>query len=868
MSRYNFSEAEKIWQARWAQAEAFSASNDPQDTRPRAYVLEMFPYPSGKIHIGHSRNYAMGDVVARYKRMQGYNVLHPMGWDAFGLPAENAAMERKVHPGEWTRQNIDAMRGQLAQLGLSIDWSREFATCTPEYYRHQQEIFIRLYEAGLVYRKSSKVNWDPFENTVLANEQVVDGRGWRSGALVETRELDQWFFAITRYADTLLDDIQALSRWPEKVRTMQANWIGRSEGARVFWPLETLSWDLPLADARGIEVFTTRPDTLFGASFLALAPDHPITRRIAESRPEVAAFVKECAQLGTSEEAIERADKKGVKLGLYVRHPLDASWKLPVYAANFVLSTYGTGAIFGSPAGDQRDLDFARKYDLPVVPVVLPPDADPLDYSISDTAYTGLGTLIHSRQFDGLTTTEGFDAVIRALEARNLGERTVTYRLRDWGASRQRYWGCPIPMVHCAGCGVVPVPLADLPVRLPEDVTFDKPGNPLEHHPSWKHVECPRCGESARRETDTLDTFVDSSWYQLRFCSPHAQTPLDKAAVTQWMPVDQYVGGVEHAVLHLLYARFFTKALSDIGMIDLVSPTEPFAGLFTQGMVTHETFRAHDGRWLFPHEVLLENGKAIEIATGAEIVRGAIEKMSKSKRNVVDLDRFIADFGADVARWFVLSDSPPERDVEWSDAGAEGARRFIQRAWAIAAALPEVPPAGPLSDEPRDDASRAIRVEAHKARAAVTDAIEQFRFNVGVAALYEFVGFLRRSLETGLGDIEEVSFAVRDLSLLLSPFVPHLAEEIWHRAGGQGLACLADWPKADPRWLQSDTLTLIVQVNGKKRGELVVASDLTLSSEAAHTMAMQQETVARAVEGLNIRKVIVVPGRIVNIVAN
>ena len=558
MSRYNPSQSEPKWRAAWDKAGAFKAGVDP--SRPKYYVLEMFPYPSGRIHVGHSRNYAMGDVVARYKKARGYDVLHPMGWDAFGLPAENAARERKVNPRDWTYENIAAMKGQLQRLGLALDWEREIATCDPDYYKHQQAIFLKFWERGLAYRKSAKVNWDPVDNTVLANEQVIDGKGWRSGAPVEQRELEQWFFKITAYADDLTDALDGLTRWPEKVRLMQKNWIGRSRGAHVRFPITNakavLGAQAP-AFGEALEVFTTRPDTLYGAAFLALAPDHPITRRIARDNEAVADFARQCAQLGTSEEDIEKAPKLGIDLGLRVRHPLDPDWELPVWSANFVLSSYGTGAIFGSPAGDQRDLDFARKYALPVKPVVLPPGADPATHVIDDEAFTGVGTVYNSADWlNGLETPEAIETVIAKLEEIGLGDGATTFRLRDWLVSRQRYWGCPIPVIHCPDCGPVPVPEADLPVRLPDDVSFDQPGNPLDHHPSWKHVACPKCGTPARRETDTLDTFVCSSWYFTRFTGPVADAPFPPEAAARWLPVDQYVGGIEHAILHLLYARF------------------------------------------------------------------------------------------------------------------------------------------------------------------------------------------------------------------------------------------------------------------------------------------------------------------------
>jgi len=864
MTRYNPREAEPKWQSAWDACDAFkaigpSASND----KPKYYVLEMFPYPSGRIHVGHSRNYTMGDVVARYKRARGFDVLHPMGWDAFGLPAENAARDRGVHPGAWTHDNIDAMRGQLQRLGLALDWSREIATCDPAYYRHQQAIFLKLMERGLLHRKTAKVNWDPVDQTVLANEQVIDGRGWRSGALVVQRELDQWFFKITEYADELTDALDELDRWPDKVRTMQSNWIGRSRGAEVSFPLT----DTGLAEQFGatIDVFTTRPDTLFGASFLALAPDHPIVKALAADDPEIDRFMHECARMGTTAEEIEKAPKRGVDLGITVRHPFDEKWELPVWSANFVLSGYGTGAIFGSPAGDQRDLDFARKYDLAVQPVVLPPEASADTHVIEDEAYTGPGTIYNSRFLDGLSTADALERSITELEARKLGKGATSYRLRDWLVSRQRYWGCPIPVIHCADCGVVPVPEDQLPVVLPEDVTFDHPSNPLERHPTWKNADCPKCGKAGRRETDTLDTFVCSSWYFLRFTSPWSEdTPFLASDAEHWMPVDQYVGGIEHAILHLLYARFFTRALNDAGLMNMKSG-EPFAGLFTQGMVTHETYKSAEGKWLAPEEVDLRKDGAVELATGKPVSVGAIEKMSKSKKNVVDLDAFIESYGADAVRWFVLSDSPPERDVEYTDSGVEGVWRFVQRLWTTVTSLPDGAP-GPLTIATEASGpALEIRRAAHKALHAVTDAIEGFRFNSAVAQVHDLVNVLRKFEPSDAIGTAAKAEALGILTRIIAPFVPHLAEECWETLGGEGLVIDAAWPEADPTLLVEDSVTLPVQVNGKRRTE--VTAPKGAGQDAIQELVMSDPAVQRALEGLTVRKVIVVPDRIVNIVA-
>ncbi|MDX2274281.1 MAG: leucine--tRNA ligase [Hyphomonadaceae bacterium] len=873
MSRYNHREVEPKWRAAWDAGGIHRAlSPDQAKGKPKAYVLEMFPYPSGRIHVGHSRNYTMGDVIARFRRANGYNVLHPMGWDAFGLPAENAAMERGIHPKGWTYDNIAAMREQLKLLGLAIDWSREIATCDASYYKHQQAMFLAFWKKGLVYRRKQKVNWDPVDMTVLANEQVVDGKGWRSGAPVETRELEQWMFKVTAYGDDLLEELQRLDKWPDKVRLMQSNWIGKSQGAKIWWDIASAPDFLPSSPtgqpnhARDpIEVYTTRPDTLFGASFLALAPDHPLTKAIAAHRPDVAAFVAECAALGTSEADIEKAEKKGIDLGIRVKHPFDPNWELPVWAANFVLSTYGTGAIFGSPAGDQRDLDFANKYGLPFKPVVLPPGADPATYAVTDTAYTDDGTIYNSRFLDGLSTKDAITRAIEELVKLGAGEATTQYRLRDWGVSRQRYWGCPIPAIHCETCGVVPVPAKDLPVALPEDVKFDKPGNPLEHHPTWKHTTCPNCNGKATRETDTLDTFVDSSWYFARFTdAQNPDAPFDKKLASYWLPVDQYVGGIEHAVLHLLYSRFFTRAMRDCGFLDLPSG-EPFASLFTQGMVVHETYKSATGQWLLPEDTEIKDGARVELRTGRPVEVGAIEKMSKSKKNVVDLDAFITDFGADVARWFVLSDSPPERDVEWTAGGVEGAWRFVQRVWALVEAHgAPAPKPGEAPPPGMEGEAHALRQLAHRSVKHITDAIEGFRFNSAVARCYELVNAIAKLK----GDAPTAVFArgeaLRLLTQLIAPFMPHLAEECWEKLGFAPFVATAGWPEADPALAALSSVTLPIQVNGKRRGEIEVAKGAAEGEVKA--LALAHPGVAPFLAAGEVRKVIVVPDRIVNIV--
>ena len=869
--RYNAAEREKHWQSVWEKGEIFRASEDP--SRPKSYVLEMFPYPSGRIHMGHVRNYAMGDVVARYKRARGFNVLHPMGWDAFGMPAENAAMERKVHPGTWTYANIDTMRGQLKSMGLSLDWSREIATCSPSYYRHQQKLFLDFLKKGIAYRKSSKVNWDPVDHTVLANEQVIDGRGWRSGALVEQRELTQWFFKITDYADELLSDLDTLVNWPEKVRLMQANWIGRSEGMLVRWALDQKTSPKDFSE---LEVYTTRPDTLFGASFLAVAADHPLAKAAAEKDTKLAEFCEECRRMGTSVADIESAEKRGYDTGIRAVHPFDPSWQLPVYVANFVLMEYGTGAIFGCPSGDQRDMDFARRYDLPVVPVILPPGEKAETFELTNKAYAEDGTLINSRFLDGLSTSAAFDEAAKHLEKQTLGSRPqgtrkVNYRLRDWGISRQRYWGCPIPIIHCKTHGVVPVPEKDLPIELPEDATFDKPGNPLDRHPTWKHVNCPICGEPALRETDTMDTFVDSSWYFVRFTAPESETPVDRSAAQYWLPVDQYIGGIEHAILHLLYSRFFVRAMCDTGHLTFATNTrEPFAALFTQGMVTHETYKSEDGVWLLPSDVRLEgegaNRRAVEISSGRPAAIGSIEKMSKSKKNLVDPDDIIAHYGADCARWFMLSDSPPERDVIWTEAGVAGAGRFIQRVWRIVDEIAEAYP-GEKGPKPASFGPEALEVRkaAHRALDAVGRSIEALRFNVAVANIHELSNVLQSGLSKRGPD---VAWAVREagelLVLMIGPMMPHLAEECWARLGYNTLVANEPWPAPEPELLVDDQVTIAVQVNGKRRDELVISR--SAKAEEVEAAALQLGSVVRALDGRPPKKVIVVPQRIVNVV--
>ena len=872
--RYNARESEPRWQKLWDERAIFATRND--DPRPKYYVLEMFPYPSGRIHMGHVRNYTMGDVVARYMRAKGFNVLHPMGWDAFGLPAENAAIERKVAPKAWTYDNIAAMKKQLQTMGLSLDWSREFATCDPSYYKHQQKMFLDFMKAGLAEREKRKINWDPVDMTVLANEQVIDGRGWRSGAVVEQREMNQWVFKITKYSQELLDALDTLDRWPDKVRLMQRNWIGRSEGLLIRFALDSAT--APNGESE-LKVFTTRPDTLFGAKFMAIAADHPLAQAAALKNPKLAEFIAETKRQGTAQEIIDTAEKQGFDTGIKAVHPFDPDWKLPVYVANFVLMEYGTGAIFGCPAHDQRDLDFVNKYNLGNTPVVCPEGQDPKTFVITDTAYDGEGRMINSRFLDGMTIEAAKEDVARRLEGATrgnapVGERQVNFRLRDWGISRQRYWGCPIPVIHCERCDVVPVPDSDLPVVLPEDVTFDKPGNALDHHPTWKHVACPQCGGKATRETDTMDTFVDSSWYFARFTDPWNETaPTTPAVANHMMPVDQYIGGVEHAILHLLYSRFFTRAMKATGHVAM---DEPFAGMFTQGMVVHETYRKQDGTFASPAEINIEtvgDKRSATLLTTKEAVEiGPIEKMSKSKRNTVDPDDIIGTYGADTARWFMLSDSPPDRDVIWSEEGVQGAGRFVQRVWRLVnAAAPHLPKPGTPAGDGGPEEALALRRIAHRTLADISASIERLRFNTAIAKLYTFVGALADVVDGPAKPLEAnpaVAAAAREafdiLARLISPMMPHLAEQCWQVLGHSGLVSEAEWPEIEPKLLVDDTITLPVQVNGKKRSDVTVGRNASNPEIEAAVLAI--DAVKSALDGKSPRKVIIVPQRIVNVV--
>ncbi len=844
--RYNFRETEQNWQKIWDDKKCFEVGED--SSKPKYYVLEMFPYPSGKIHMGHVRNYTLGDVVARYKVMQGFNVLHPMGWDAFGLPAENAAIERGEHPAKWTYSNIAQMKAQLKTMGLSYDWRREVATCDPDYYQHEQKMFIEFYKKGLAYRKEPRVNWDPIENTVLANEQVVDGKGWRSGATVERRKLNQWFLKITQYADDLLGALQRLQGWPEKVRLMQENWIGKSQGAHIEFEIA--------GQGQKVSVFTTRPDTLFGMSFLAISPNHPIAESLAKSNPQLAEFIKDCGKIGTSEVALEQAEKRGFDTGLFVTHPILKGKKFPVYAANFVVMDYGTGAIFGCPAHDARDFEFATKYKLPILQVVQPADG-----SAVDLPYTDDGVIINSEFLNGLDVESAKQRICEELEKDKTGRAEITWRLRDWGISRQRYWGCPIPMIHCEKCGVVPVPDNQLPVKLPEDVTFDKPGNPLDRHATWKHVDCPSCGAKARRDTDTFDTFFESSWYFARYCSPASPKGVDFNAGKYWLPVDQYIGGVEHAVLHLLYARFFTRAMRDCGYLTI---DEPFAALLTQGMICHETYKGADGKWLYPEETRREGANLVNAKDGGTVTVGRSEKMSKSKRNVVDPENIIGAYGADCARLFMLSDSPPERDLDWTDTGIEGAWRYINRLWRLVSeGHGELPAANTKAPAKFSDTALELRNKTHKTIKGVSGDLNQFHFNKAVARLRELSNAIEDFKGTDTGDVWAKREAVETLVQMFNPMIPHITEELWRTLGHSNLLFQHPWPKADPKLATDENVTIAVQINGKMRGTIQMPRDS--AEDAVRSTVLAESFVTKALEGKTANKIIVVPNRIVNV---
>ena len=851
MTTYNPAKIEPKWQRMWDDSKVFNSKVDLE--KPKYYVLEMFPYPSGRIHMGHVRNYTMGDLVARYKLSTGFNVLHPMGWDAFGMPAENAAMASNGHPKEWTYNNISIMKDQMKPLGLSIDWQREFATCDPEYYGQQQSLFLDFLEAGLVYRKNAVVNWDPVDLTVLANEQVENGRGWRSGAVVERRELTQWFFKISDYSEDLLASIDQLDSWPTKVKLMQTNWIGESKGLE--FGFETLN----APDGfKSIEVYTTRPDTLLGASFVGISADHPLARELEKTNSDIAVFNNHCRQMSTSEAEMEKAEKKGINTGILVSHPLDPEVKLPVWIANFILMDYGTGAIFACPAHDQRDLDFARKYDLPVIDSFYSLENEE---QVKDIAYVPpkserVKWVNHFTGVEIASGEEAIDETIRFAEEQGWGKGVTKYRLRDWGLSRQRYWGCPIPVVHCDSCGLVAEKKKNLPIQLPDDVKFDKPGNPLDRHETWRKCKCPECGGPAFRETDTMDTFVDSSWYFTRFTSPKSQTPTTRNEINYWMNVDQYIGGVEHAILHLLYSRFFARAMHHCGHLPDTA-IEPFDALFTQGMVTHAIYERSNtnGRptYFFPEDIELKDGKAFSKSDGGEVTIIPSAKMSKSKNNVVDPVAIIDAFGADTARWFVLSDSPPERDVEWTTSGVEAANRHLTRVYKVVLKIIE-------DETPSNENDITLQKEIHKTIRDVTLGLESFGFNSAIAKLYGFTNILAKS-KAG-NDTKRAG--AKALIQLMGPMTPHLAEELWEKLGGDGLVVSAKWPKADPDLLVDDEIPLPVQINGKRRTEITVPKD-TVTVEI-EKITLLSEPVIKALNGQSPKKVIVVPGRIVNVV--
>ena len=849
-SHYYPQSIEQKWQQIWQDEQTFAASQT--SLQPKYYVLEMFPYPSGRLHMGHVRNYTIGDVIARVRSLQGYNVLHPMGWDAFGLPAENAAILSRSHPARWTYDNIAVMRSQQKSMGFSYDWSREITTCSPDYYRHEQKLFLDFYQKGLVYRKESYVNWDPIEQTVLANEQVIDGCGWRSGARVEKRKLAQWYLKVTAYAEELLQGLDTLTEWPEKVVTMQRNWIGKSEGAKIRFKIQ--------GQSDTIEVFSTRPDTLYGASFIALAPHHPLVTRLTGEDQTIADFVADCDRHGTSEEILEKAEKVGLLLNINVQHPFLENKILPVFVANFVLMDYGTGAIFGCPAHDQRDLEFARKYNLAVTPVVQPQATFDEAFEIHKTAFTEDGIAFNSEFLDGLTTKEAKSKCIERLVETGQGESITTYRLRDWGVSRQRYWGCPIPMIHCPSCGIVPVPLDSLPIELPEDVTIDGSGNPLAQHPTWRHTVCPTCHQPAQRETDTLDTFFESSWYFLRFCSPHASNPFEEEAVQKWLPVDQYIGGIEHAILHLLYARFFTRALRDCGYL---SVDEPFKRLLAQGMICHETYRTLSGEWVAPHDIEYQaDGSLTRACDGVSIQRGRSEKMAKSKKNVIDPEVIIRDFGADTARFFMISDSPPDRDLEWTDSGIQGVSKYLHRIWTLAQTF--ITSISNMN-RPCPDQSQevALQRKQHQTIEAVTQDIKAFHLNRYVARLREYTNFLN-DLNLDHYSPNTLKEAFETQLLLLNPACPHITEELWQQLNSGKRLKDQPWPKADPRFLQTDFVTIAIQINGKLRSTLDVAFDL--SQDELQSKVLDLQIIRNALDQKQVKKIINIPNKVINLV--
>mgnify|MGYP001430415080 CR=1 FL=1 len=858
IEKYNPKIVEQKWQKLWEKNKDFEAKVDL--SKEKYYVLEMFPYPSGKIHMGHVRNYTLGDVVARYKRAKGLNVMHPMGWDAFGLPAENAAIQNKTSPSKWTYENIDEMKKQLKLMGFSIDWSREFATCDEDYYFQQQKLFRILYENDLVYRKESLVNWDPVEQTVLANEQVIEGKGWRSGALIEQKKLSQWFFKITEFSENLLTDLSKLDRWPEKVKSMQSNWIGKSIGCQIQFEIYDSDKN---STNKKLEIFTTRQDTIFGATFCAVSPNHPFAETLSKDNGSIEEFINECQKKGFSEETLAREEKKGVFTNYYVKHPFIKNSFLPIYIANFILMEYGTGAIYGCPAHDQRDLDFANKYKVKVIPVICPLNKDPKDFIISDEAYTDNGILINSAFLNGKNIEDAKKLVNAKLEKLGIGKSKVNYRLRDWGISRQRYWGCPIPVIYREDGEILLVPEKDLPVKLPEEVNFEEKGNPLDSHSTWKHTVCPETGMKAIRETDTLDTFVDSSWYFLRFCSAkNNEVPFDIKDINYWMPVDQYVGGVEHAILHLLYSRFFTRALKKGKKLEL---SEPFNGLFTQGMVCHETYKNKNNEWVYPEEVIEKNGEIKHINSMEPIIKGPSESMSKSKKNVIDPEKIINEYGADSARWFMLSDSPPERDINWSVSGIQGSWRFCQKIWSLVQNNIDVFKVS-LEKQSNNASDMALKLqqEIHSNLSEITNSIEKFQMNVSVAKIYEMVNHLSKFKSEKKADKAVIKEAIEILIRVIEPMTPHLAEECWQVIGKTNSLTSEPWPEVKQNLLIHENTKIIIQINGKKRGELIAT--INADKQEVIKNAMQLKNVKDFIKSKNIIKTIYVPDKILNLV--
>lgn len=865
--QYQPREIENAAQTFWDEQKSFEVSEQPG--KETYYCLSMFPYPSGKLHMGHVRNYTIGDVISRYQRMQGKNVLQPMGWDAFGMPAENAAMKNNVAPAKWTYENIAYMKTQLRSLGLAVDWSREVTTCKPDYYRWEQWLFTRLFEKGVIYRKNGTVNWDPLDQTVLANEQVIDGRGWRSGALIEKREIPMYYFKITAYADELLSSLDDLPGWPEQVKTMQRNWIGKSKGMEVQFPYNVDS----IGAAGALKVFTTRPDTLMGATYVAVAAEHPLATQAAQNNPELQAFIAECKGGSVAEADVATQEKKGLPTGLFVEHPLTGE-KLPVWVANYVLMHYGDGAVMAVPAHDERDFEFATKYNLPIKSVVRTSSGETNPAPWQD-AYGEHGTLINSGEFDGLDFQGAFDAMEVALIKKNLGASRTQFRLRDWGISRQRYWGCPIPIIHCATCGDVPVPEDQLPVVLPEDVVPDGAGSPLARMPEFYECSCPKCGQPAKRETDTMDTFVESSWYYARYASPHYEGGLvEKSAADHWLPVDQYIGGIKHAILHLLYARFFHKLMRDEG---LVSSDEPFKNLLTQGMVVAETYYRREANgaytWFNPADVELERdskAKVISaklIADGLPVEIGGTEKMAKSKNNGVDPQSMIDQFGADTCRLFMMFASPPDMSAEWSDSGVEGSHRFLKRVWRLAHAHISQGLPGKLDVATLSDEQKTIRRSTHLAiKQASQDVGQNHKFNTAIAQVMTLMNVLEKAPQATEQDRALVQEGLETVTLLLAPITPHISHDLWNRLGHSDAVIDARWPVQDDSALVQDTLQLVIQVNGKLRGQIDMPASAT--REEVEAVARVNENVLRFTEGLTIRKVIVVPGKLVNIVAS